>query len=451
MPNAQCLSRQVPFFPNHLTICIMSLIRDLAYVTAAAVSSPVWGVNLLRTGKWRTDWPGRFGRCEPMGGDADRPRLLIHAVSLGEVNATRQLIALLEAQHPEVSLIIATTTDTGYQRAVELYAARHSVVRYPLDFSPCVNRFLDAVRPVAVALVELEVWPNFVEACTRRSIPVCVINGRLSERSFGRYQWISPLIRRTFARLTAAAVQTPEYATRFKALGVPADRVHVLDNMKWDTAVVADDVQGADELAAALGVDRTRPVVVAGSTGPGEEQLLINAMDQWPEGTQLILVPRKPERFDDVAQLLPGMVRRTRGTSTAEAQGDMSNAAGSRVMLVDTMGELRKAYALSDVAVVGRSFNGMGGSDPIEPIGLGKPTVIGPDVANFADVVVAFQMGGGITVSREVGRTVATLLADRNQASALAAAGRAVIAGRRGATQRHVDLLLRCMRPIPTV
>jgi 3-deoxy-D-manno-octulosonic-acid transferase len=441
--------------------------RDILYATAAVASSPVWVSSMLRTGKWRTDWLGRFGQVNgnlvnarnprPLPGHPaagqNTPTVLIHGVSVGEVNAIRQLVATLKKQHPTWRLVIATTTDTGYRRARELFAAEHSVVRYPFDFSFAVKRFLDAVQPDVVALVELEVWPNFVSECAARGIGVCVINGRLSARSFNRYRWIRAAVRSTFGKLAAVGAQTEADAERFKAIGTCADRVQVLDTMKWDAATLADDVDGADELAAALGIDRTRPVVVAGSTGPDEERLLIEAC---PAEAQLVLVPRKPERFEAVARLDPKIVRRTQTIPSAPAaeshrdtplgdhgtstQND-SVASKPRLFLVDTMGELGKAYALADIAIVGRSFNGLGGSDPIEPIALGKATVIGPDHANFAGVVSALEAGDGLIVTRDVGDTIAHLLQNRDRAQALAANGRAVIRNRQGATRRYATMI----------
>jgi 3-deoxy-D-manno-octulosonic-acid transferase len=415
----------------------MALAYDMIYALAGAASSPLWGANLLRTGKWRTDWPARLGRCaiprDP------RPTLLIHAVSVGEINAIRLLVEELQQRAGDrIRLVISTTTDTGTDRARSLYADRMPVVRYPLDFSPCVNRFLDQVQPSVMALTELEVWPNMVYECARRSIPVAVINGRLSPGSFRNYQFARAFVRSTFARITAAAVQTETYAQRFVDLGVPASRTLILDTMKWDTAQIADSVPGAEDLAAAMGIDRGKPLIVAGSTGVGEEQLLLDAC---PHDAQLMLVPRRPERFDEVARLAPAVVRRT-----ACPDGSQRAVDGTRWFLLDTMGELRKAYSLADVALVGRSFlPGLGGSDPLEPVALGKPVAIGPHHTNFTDVVEALQSGGGIEVTKQPGEFAGEVLINRKKADALAERGRNVIRARQGATRRHADLLLSMM------
>ncbi|MCX5660307.1 MAG: hypothetical protein NTW19_11380 [Planctomycetota bacterium] len=410
---------------------------DVLYLVAMTLASPIWLFRLLRTGKWRTDWAARFGRGATLP-RTGKKRLLIHAVSVGEINAIRSLVdALLRRAGDRLEIVVCATTDTGFARAKQVLGDRLTVVRYPLDFSPSVARFLDRVSPDVVALTELEVWPNFVRACSRRSIPVCVVNGRLTARSFAWYRRGRALVRPSFARLSAAAVQTQAYADRFRALGAATDRVQVLDTMKWDTAQLTDTILGADELARAMGIDRTRPLIVAGSTAPGEEELLLRTR---PTDAQLMLVPRKPERFDEVAGLEPGIVRRTQCPD-----GQARPVDGQNVFLLDTIGELRKAYSLADVALVGRSFLGLYGSDPFESIGLGKPTIIGTHHSDFADAIAAFVAGNGIVVSDRPCEEAARLLADREAARRLGEAGRAVIRGRQGSTERHATLLLRLL------
>ena len=422
----------------------MGVGRDIAYAAGALVSAPVWGTAMLRTGKWRTDWAGRLGRVGNTGIEVPEPgrrRVLIHAVSVGEVNLVRNLVAMCEREAPEVEVVIAVTTNTGIARAQQVFSPRHRVVRYPLDFSWAVGRFLDAVRPDVVALAELEVWPNFIDACVERGVSVCVINGRLSARSFRNYRKARPLLRSTFAKLSAVAAQTEAYAERFRYMGVAPERVRVLDTMKWDTAVIADTVEGADELAAEMGIDRSRPVVVAGSTAPGEEELLLrHAVSRVPAGTQVVIAPRKPEWFDLVEKAFPGVVRRTRTRNTPAEAG----VPGRDLFLLDTIGELRKAYALADLVIVGRSFGKLYGSDMMEPIALGKPTIVGPRYSDFQDTVEALLAGGGIEVvqPQDLPATVARLLTDRSHASELARKGRDVILSRQGSTRRHFEMLL---------
>jgi 3-deoxy-D-manno-octulosonic-acid transferase len=411
---------------------------DLLYAGAALLGSPVLGFNLLRTGKWRTDWQGRFGKRPALPRDP-RPTVLLHGVSVGEINATRELVRRLTREDaPPVRLVISATTNTGIERARRLYESDHTVVRFPFDFSWMVRRFLDAVNPELIVLVELEVWPNLAQECQRRGIPLCVINGRLSDSSYRNYRFVAPLVRPIFRTLAAAAAQTQVYGERFTDLGVPAERVTVTDNMKWDTVRVADGVPGADELAFAMGIDRSKPLIVAGSTGPGEEELLVATR---PPGVQLLLVPRKPERFESVARLVDGSIRRTEHPDGARRAVD-----DAELFLLDTMGELAKAYSLADVAVVGRSFKARGGSDPIEPIALGKPTIIGPHHKNFADVVAAFREAAGITVSDAPMAAATELLSDPERAREMAELGREVIRARQGATERHAELVYRLLK-----
>lgn len=445
---------------------------DIFYLMAALLAGPVVAARLFTTGKRRTDWRGRFGHVGEVSGAPARrrrPTVLVHGVSVGEVAAIRHMVGLLAAR---ARVVVSSTTDTGIARARALYGSRHAVVRYPLDLSWMVRRFLDAVRPDLVALTELEVWPNFVTECTRRGIPVCVVNGRLSASSYRGYRRARGWVRPVFRQLAAVAAQTEVYAGRFVDLGVPRDRVRVTDTMKWDTSgrpppgsrptdLAAAAPPAAEALATALDLDRTRPLIVAGSTGPGEEKELIATR---PPAAQLLLVPRKPERFDAVAALRPG-IRRRSGSADPEDTAARASAtvppSGSRVaiplsatttpaptdlFLLDTMGELELAYALADVAIVGRSFAPMGGSDPIPPVAAGCATIIGPRHENFADVVSALATGGGITVTDTPMAAAARLLDDPDARRRMARNGRRVIEDHRGASARTVDLVLGLLR-----
>ncbi|MEM6394674.1 MAG: glycosyltransferase N-terminal domain-containing protein [Planctomycetota bacterium] len=434
----------------------MGLGRDVCYAVAGVLLTPVWGVSLLRTGKWRTDWRGRFGGVDQgVGrrawgvGEKSEKTLLIHGVSVGEVNLIRPMVERLEAVDG-VRLVIAATTDTGVARAEQLYGDRHAVVRYPLDFSWMVRRFLWAVQPDAVALVELEVWPNFVEQCTAGGVPVGVINGRLSERSYRGYRRFGFLVRRSFGRLWGVAAQTEAIAERFVGVGVPPERVTVLDTMKWDAARVEEpgEVEGVQEFAEIMGIDVDRPLVVWGSTGTGEEVMALEGADP---GVQVLIAPRKPEWFEAVME--EAVVRGVGVVRWTDQQGDVhlshGGEDGRRVFLLDTIGELRKAYALADVCVVGRSFTGkLYGSDMMEPIGLGKPTVVGRHTKDFAAVMDALKEADGIVETDDPWGAVQRLLADPEAAGGVAERGRGVIRDRQadgGSAGRHAAWVLGMM------
>jgi 3-deoxy-D-manno-octulosonic-acid transferase len=439
---------------------------DLVYAAGLLLTAPIWATAMLRSGKWRTDWAGRLGRGAPWpptpttptmtttpagpGETARRaPRVLVHAVSVGEVNAVRHLVRELTQRAVEVA--VCSTTNTGFDRATQVFAPRQPVLRYPLDFSFAVERFLDRVQPDLVALTELEVWPAFTRACQRRGVPVCVVNGRLSERSFRSYRRLRPLLGSMFHRLSWVGAQNEAYAERFRAMGVLPERVTVTDSMKWDTAQPADrrEVPGRSELAAAMGIDLDRPILTAGSTGPGEEDLLIRTC---PREAQLILVPRKPERFEEVAALADRLARDdpslnpagavVRRSQRPDAAAQATVNPGQRLFLLDTMGELRKAYALADVAIVGRSFLGLHGSDVYEPAALGLPVVIGPHHGDFLDAVDALRESNAILVSERPGEAAADLLADLQRRHGMAERARGVILARQGASRRTAQRLL---------
>ena len=232
-----------------------------------------------------------------------------------------------DSMHSGLDVVVAVTTDTGFRRATDLFADRHAVVRYPLDLSWCVGRFLRSIAPDIVGLVELEVWPNFTGACARRGIPVHIINGRLTERSLRRYRRALFFLKPMFRRVSRVGAQDEAHAARFTSLGIPEDRIFVDGTMKWDNAQLRSGVDGSERLRESMGIDGDRPLVVAGSTAPDEHLLLHEAV---PSGCQLLCAPRRPEWFDDAAEVLGGCARRSRGD-----KGSSTNR-----FLLDTIGEL---------------------------------------------------------------------------------------------------------------
>ena len=407
----------------------MGKFLDLAYLLAASATSPIWLSSMVRTGKIHTDWHARFGEGVDLP-ESTRPRILIHAVSVGEVNAMRLLVKALAEDPSNPEVVIAATTDTGIRRAMELFSESHHVVRYPFDISVSVSGFLSRIRPDAVALMELEVWPNFLEQCAQRDIPVVVVNGRLSARSHRKYQKILPVARRIFSKIHTFAVQDDVYAQRFADMGIDADRVRITGNMKWDTAEIANHVPKSKELAAELGIDPSRPLVVAGSTCPHEHALIHRAVGSH---AQLLVAPRKPEWFDHAVACLPGCVRRTDGHS----------GSSSGRFVLDTIGELRQAYALADVVVIGRTFSDLGGSDMIEPIALGKPVIVGPDCSNFADATSRLLKAGGMVqcADSNLAEVINSLLHEPSTRESLVANGQDCIRNQQGATLENAKIL----------
>lgn len=410
----------------------MRWLVDVIYFVFIVFTTPIWLVRMIRTGKIHTDWAARFGRVPASacrGENTGRPRVLIHAVSVGEVNAIRSLVPMLDARGLEV--VVAATTDTGIARASALFGERHRVVRFPFDLSWVVGRFMRGIQPDLAVLVELEVWPNFMAACTRRGTDVLVINGRLTSRSHARYRLISPLLKGTFARLAWVGAQEESYAARFRDLGVGSDRVDDVGNMKWDNARCEEGVEGSAALRDEMGIDPHRPLIVAGSTSPGEHELIRDAI---PPGCQVLCAPRKPEWFDQAATVFEGCTRRSDGKRGSHEDR----------YLLDSIGELSQAYDLADLAIVGRSFVQLHGSDVTEPIGLGVATIVGPAVVDFQLMVDALREGEGLAQvpGEELASTVARLIGDPETRHAMARRGRSIILEHQGATSRYADKIV---------
>jgi 3-deoxy-D-manno-octulosonic-acid transferase len=423
---------------------------DIAWGSGVAILAPYWltvphaRIKVLRALR------ERMGRKLPpaKGG----PTVMIHAVSVGELNAARKMIQMLAEARPDLHFIISITTDTGTARGKELYDInpRVTLIRYPLDFTSAIHRVLDGLRPSLVVLMELEIWPNFVLQCQRRNIPVLLVNGRLTEGSYRHYRWGGAIVRRMFRRLSAICAQEQMYADRFIQLGAPPDRVQVTGTMKFDTAQVDQTPAGAAELAWEVGLaPGQEPIWVCGSTGPGEERIVLDVyrrlLTDQPR-LRLVLVPRKPERFDEVAGLIGSagfaLIRRSNPAGLA------SSPSGPTIILGDTMGELRKFYSLADVVFVGRTLVDLGsrqhGSDMMEPAALAKPTLVGPFTGNFAEVMNQFRAADAIKEVRtpdELTASIRQLLSDPASAAVLGRAAAEVVRRGQGATASHVELI----------
>lgn len=425
---------------------VMRWLVNLAYALGAVLYLPVLIYQMIRQGKNRRGWRERFGHIARR--QSDSPCVWIHAVSVGEMNATRQLTA----RWKDMDFVVSSTTDTGWSRGRQLYPDRQ-VFRYPLDFSWVVGRALDRIRPSLIVLMELEVWYNLVTMAARRGIPVVVVNGRLTERSLRRFSLVRPIVKRMFSSLSYVCAQDVTIGNRFAAAGVPADRIEVIGSLKWDTADTSGGVEGASALAGTMGIDCDRPLLVCGSTGPGEEEIMLDAYAKLREREptlQLAIVPRKPERFDEVAALIQSRglacVRRSHQPDGAAAQVAAANP--QPVFLGDTMGELRKFYWLATCTFVGRSLVPMGGSDVMEVAALGKPIVVGPHTDNFAEPVAELLAADALTVVKSADGFVeaaSNIVSQPDTADRMGQQARSVVIANQGATERTINALNRIL------
>jgi 3-deoxy-D-manno-octulosonic-acid transferase len=437
----------------------MTVFIDIAYLIALIAVSPVAIYKMLRHGRYRAGWTNRFGKI--IRKQPDKKCIWIHAVSVGEVNATTTLIRELESKFPDYEIALSTTTDTGFARANALFGSRLSVFYFPMDFSLTMKRAFANIKPAMCLLIELEVWPNLVRIAKQSGVPVIVVNGRLSKRSLRRYSLIKAVTRKVFGNLTLALAQSEEYAERFRELGMPAEKVIVTGSVKYDTAQVTDKVDGADVLAAQLGLKNNR-LWVAGATGNNEEQIILDVYRRLIEQKQLAdlrlaIVPRKPERFDEVANLIEqagfGLIRyseiKKKATENTEEKIINHKSSIINVILGDTMGDLRKFYSLAGVIFVGRSLVPMGGSDMIEATALGKCTIFGPHAFNFKQAVDDLLKANGAILVKDADELFDAMkkcLTDADYASRIAQNGRQIIRENQGATARTIANISKMLR-----
>ncbi|HEX7900466.1 MAG TPA: 3-deoxy-D-manno-octulosonic acid transferase [Planctomycetota bacterium] len=411
----------------------MGLLLDLGYVAAGLLASPWLLFKLLSDRRFRHRLGERLGGL-PVSGEGG-PVVWFHAASVGEVNLVKPLLARLKASRPSFRFLVTTNTMAGRENAEK---AGMSTSYYPLDLSPCVGRALRRVRPAAVVLIELEVWPNFARACARRGVPVAVVNGRMTERSFRRYRRFRGLFGGAFRSLAAAGAQSEESAARLRELGAP---VVVTGNLKYDAAIGFDPAGEERAWRELLGFGDA-PVLVAGSTHEPEERILAETYRQLRRShptLRLVVAPRHLERADEAKKAVESAgvpcYKRTQLTAPPPSDG---------VVLLDTVGELSRVYAAASAVFIGGTFCARGGQNMLEPAALGKPIVSGPDLANFREIAGTLVDAGGMRVFDnpvEMGAALGQLLKDPERARAAGERARKAVDAGRGAIEATLRLL----------
>jgi 3-deoxy-D-manno-octulosonic-acid transferase len=390
----------------------------------------------LRASAYRRRWGERFGFFAPLPVEG---AVWVHAVSVGEVQASLSLISWLIRERG-VPVVVTTTTPTGSERVRQQFGDQVFHVYAPYDLPDAVGRFLKRVRPRLVIIMETEIWPNLFYRCRRAGIPLVIANARLSAASAGRYRNFQTLTRATLRHVTVLAAQAKADADRFIALGMDAQRVHVTGNIKFDVTLPANLRVQAAQLRGEW--DAQRPVWVAASTHAGEEEAVLSAFamvqTRFPD-TILVLVPRHPERFDKVADLC-----RRRGYAVARRSAQDKIGVEYAVFLGDTMGELPLFYAAADVAFVGGSLVPTGGHNILEPAALGVPVMVGPHTFNFLGISQALiGLGGGVRVHNEteLATAVVRYLEDAKLRDAAGSCGRELVERNRGSLTKLQSLL----------
>ncbi|MHB1421972.1 MAG: 3-deoxy-D-manno-octulosonic acid transferase [Gemmataceae bacterium] len=415
----------------------MSWLFNLGYLFVLSLLSPWLLYRALRTGRYRR------GLHEKLLGLRESPiagAVWFHGVSVGEIHLLRQVVAAFRRRYPDVPCVLSTTTDSGYDEARRWFPDLF-VFYYPFDFTWAVRRSLHVVAPRLIVLAESELWPNFLMAARQQSVPVAIINGRMSPRSLKRHQWIKPLSRCLFAQLDLLLMQTEHYARAVRILGVDPDRVAVTGNIKFDGVLTDRGNPRTISLRDILEVKADELIWIAGSTQAPEEEIVLRIWRKlridFPK-LRLFLVPRHKERFEEVARLLEqagvDFARRSRSV-------DLSRP----VVLVDSMGELGALWGLADVAFVGGSLDGRrGGQNMIEPAAYGAVVVFGPYVWNFADTAAGLidaRAACQIADAGQLETLVRLLLEDADERHRLGANARAFVRHQQGATEQTVTML----------
>jgi 3-deoxy-D-manno-octulosonic-acid transferase len=421
---------------------------------------PRFIIDAFRHGKYVQGLSERLGRL-PAIETGGRPVIWLHCVSVGEAQAARPLARAILNKFPTHALVVSTTTLTGQRIARDIFRDDAvAVIYFPFDWSWTVRRSLKMVNPALVLIMETELWPNFLRECGKRHVPAVIVNGRLSERSFRRYRMIGRFARRILGDISLALMQTDADAERIRALGLPSERVLISGNVKFDASDEIDSQALTMKLRERFDFDDRRPLIVAASTHEPEERIIIEAFKllrssaRRTEQIRLLIAPRHPERFAEVAsQLSSSGLTWARRSETGD-----ENDSGCDAILLDSIGELRAVYPLARIVFVGGSLAQTGGHNILEPAAVGACTVTGAHTFNFTAIIRAFVEADAVVQlpplsAEDAPRTIANrfeeLLADGARRRAIGENALKVLERNRGATERTVEMLAAILPPAP--
>ena len=451
------------------------MLRSLVYLTynlflplLLVLGVPLYLVKGIRRGGLARNFRQRLGffRPETLSRFKDRNPIWIHAVSVGEVFLALKIIDAIRNAKADQAIVLSTTTTTGYGVAIEKESSNLTVIHNPIDLPFVTARVIRLINPTKVALVEAEVWPNFVNQLSRRKIPVLLVNARLSPRSEKRYLKVRKFIEPIFSQLDGVSVPFEADRSRWSRLGIPLDRIHVTGSVKFDNA---DQSSSVAELRSTLagwlagtGMPATHRILLAGSTHSGEEALIAMVASELRETIPdlfLVIVPRHAERGGEIASQLramrfdPILRREPNRVETSTQQGSSSEeshplemmSSGERIWIANTTGELRSWFHLAEVVIIGKSFRSVGGQNPVEPILSGKPVVVGPHMENFAEVVAELREAEGICQLKgeeQLKEAVRGLFDNPEKGREMAARGARTMARHEGAAARTAGFIL---------
>ena len=425
----------------------MYLAYSLLLSLGLLVLIPHFLYQALAHGKYLEGLRQRLGSLSPIAGQ--RPLIWLHCVSVGETQAARPLVERLKKEFPDYALVVSTITRTGQKLAQDVFARQADAVFYfPFDWRWSVRRALRVIGPSVVLLMETELWPNFLRECQARQIPVALVNGRISRQSYRRYSWIKSFLRRVLESVSLAVMQSEADARRLEELGMHADRIRTAGNLKFDAGVIGSAAEKTAEIRERFGFHGDAPLILAASTHAPEEKILLDTFLKLRASrpVRLMLAPRHPERFQEVAALIQSSGLSWSRRTSAPNAGDKD----ASVILLDTIGELPATYALATVVFVGGSIVDRGGHNVLEPAAAGVPVVTGAHTHNFHAIVGLLNEAGAIVqlppvegeaAANELSRILNELLANPGRRKELANRAKELIASNQGAADRTVKII----------
>jgi 3-deoxy-D-manno-octulosonic-acid transferase len=424
----------------------MYLAYSLLLSLGLLVLTPHFLFQALAHGKYIAGLRQRLGSVPPVNG---KPVIWLHCVSVGETQAARPLAQRLQQQFPHHALVVSTITRTGQNLAHDVFRNHAaSIFYFPFDWRWTARRALKAINPDAVLIMETELWPNFLRECKTRQIPVALVNGRISRQSFRRYKLVTFFLRRVLSSLSMAVMQSEMDAERLGTLGMPKDRLFTAGNLKFDAEVAGGLTNKTEELRTRFGLDTGAPLILAASTHSNEEEILLDAVIQPGQTTplRLMIAPRHPERFKEVATLIQQSgLSWTRRTNPPDP-----NDTKATVILLDTIGELPATYELAQIVFVGGSIVDKGGHNVLEPAAAGTAVVTGAHTHNFqaivelmheAHAIVQLPPLEGSNAGDEVAHVFAKLLENGEERAELGSRAKQLVLNNQGATNRTIELI----------
>ena len=421
----------------------MYLAYSLLLSLGLIILIPHFLFQALAHGKYIAGLRQRLGSLPPVNG---KPVIWLHCVSVGETQAARPLAQRVKQQFPHHTLVVSTITLTGQKLASDVFRSQaESIFYFPFDWRWSVRRALKTINPAAVLLMETELWPNFLRECKARQIPVALVNGRISRQSFRRYKPIKFFLRRVLSGLSLAVMQSEKDAGRLRTLGMPDEKLHTAGNIKFDAQIAGELLSKTVEIRDRFGLGDGTPLILAASTHAPEEEVILESIKQL-KPARLMLAPRHPERFNEVASLIQKSGLSWSRRTAVPAADD----AAATVILLDTIGELPATYSLADIVFVGGSIVDRGGHNVLEPAASGAAVVTGAHTHNFHAIVDLMAEAKAIVqlppvetsaAASELTHVLSGLLANASEREELGRRAKQLVIDNQGATDRTIKLL----------